>query len=113
MRSNILCPGEMLSSLGVTPIFYFRFYSLLSLLAIIVTENVIMGNFHFRFILAMYTITIHRETPILLAPSYRHYTMWAVFDAKYAYLRVKTERQDFSPTDKIMRRGILTTLNFS
>lgn len=70
MRSDTSCPGEMLSSVGVTPMFYFRFYFLLSLLAVIVTENVIMGNFHFRFTPGMYTIAIHRETPILLAPSH-------------------------------------------
>lgn len=70
IRSDTSCPSEILSSVGVTLIFYFRFYSLLSLLAIIVTENVIIGNFHFRFTLGIYTIAIHRETPILLVPSY-------------------------------------------
>lgn len=70
IRSDTSCPGEILSSVGVTLMFYFRFYFLLSLLAVIVTENVIIGNFHFRFILGIYTIAIYRETPILLAPSY-------------------------------------------
>jgi hypothetical protein len=36
MRSGILCLGEMFSSVGVTPMFYFRF-RYLSLLVVIVT----------------------------------------------------------------------------